>query len=510
MQMLQCPNCGKPTGFKRALGFGTLFMVVLTCGLWLLLIPFYPARCINCGLTRGSAISHNFAVWFRELSPISKVLVVASPVLLLLGLSVFNARNHKVQNSSEGSANSSTGSAIFAWPAEGLPVYVAEALGTPDLAPTSPEDGTRKLSLGASGQQGFIPAVKDEDCMGSGGCSWEVEDVATGKKILEDSQGVLHKTGRLTNGYYDLLVEGKWELYVYEFHDGRYVNTICFGRSNGLGSSAIATPCSSDATITPASNSAAPVSAISAADLLAAFQTDESTASARFHDQRMTVTGTLTGVFVPSVAISLRVAENGGSADAFVTMGGPTPASPEQTLLLPGIAAYSEESSLFGQRAMNSVTEQLRVGKTVTLDCTFKNALRVSDLTIGQYKGDLSYSIQLDDCIIEENEETNRPHPPQDQSQSAPESTTTAGTATIGQQNADVPQGAASSTLQPARIDSTQTNGVATVSKGQTPEQVIAILGPPSSVTTGAKRIYNYPHLSVVFADGKVSEIHEF
>ena len=121
---------------------------------------------------------------------------------------------------------------------------------------------------------------------------------------------------------------------------------------------------------------------------------------------------------------------------------------------------HSEESSLFGQRAMNSVTEQLRVGGTVTLDCTFKNALRVSDLTISQYKGDLSYSIQLDNCIIEENEETNRAHPPQEQSQSTPESTTTAGTATIGQQNADAPQGAASSTVQPARINSTQTNGL--------------------------------------------------
>ena len=42
MQMLQCPNCGKPTGFKRALGFGTLFMVVLTCGLWLLPNPLLP------------------------------------------------------------------------------------------------------------------------------------------------------------------------------------------------------------------------------------------------------------------------------------------------------------------------------------------------------------------------------------------------------------------------------------------------------------------------------------
>src|ERR1039458_4865327 len=54
MQMIYCPNCGKLTGFKRALGFGTFFMVLLTCGLWLLVIPFYPVRCINCGLQRPS------------------------------------------------------------------------------------------------------------------------------------------------------------------------------------------------------------------------------------------------------------------------------------------------------------------------------------------------------------------------------------------------------------------------------------------------------------------------
>lgn len=55
MQMIQCPNCGKMTGFKRDLGFGTFFLVVITCGLWLLAILFYPLRCITCGLTSSAA-----------------------------------------------------------------------------------------------------------------------------------------------------------------------------------------------------------------------------------------------------------------------------------------------------------------------------------------------------------------------------------------------------------------------------------------------------------------------
>jgi len=49
MKMIYCRNCGKSTGHKRALGFGTLFMVLLTGGLWLIAIPFYPLRCIICG-----------------------------------------------------------------------------------------------------------------------------------------------------------------------------------------------------------------------------------------------------------------------------------------------------------------------------------------------------------------------------------------------------------------------------------------------------------------------------
>jgi hypothetical protein len=50
-----CANCGRLSGFKRSLGWGTFFMVVLTCGLWLLVLPLYPKRCIHCGITQGKA-----------------------------------------------------------------------------------------------------------------------------------------------------------------------------------------------------------------------------------------------------------------------------------------------------------------------------------------------------------------------------------------------------------------------------------------------------------------------
>jgi len=54
--MIFCPNCNKLTGYKRALGFGTFFAVVVTAGFWLLAIPLYPKRCIACGLDKSASV----------------------------------------------------------------------------------------------------------------------------------------------------------------------------------------------------------------------------------------------------------------------------------------------------------------------------------------------------------------------------------------------------------------------------------------------------------------------
>ena len=83
MEMIHCPNCNKLTGFKRTLGFGTFFMVVITLGLWLFLIPLYPARCINCGLPRGSAFVWNLRTNPRHAITVSSVLLGAILVLLM-------------------------------------------------------------------------------------------------------------------------------------------------------------------------------------------------------------------------------------------------------------------------------------------------------------------------------------------------------------------------------------------------------------------------------------------
>ena len=61
---------------------------------------------------------------------------------------------------------------------------------------------------------------------------------------------------------------------------------------------------------------------------------------------------------------------------------------------------------------------------------------------------------------------------------------------------------------QPVPVNGPQATTPTTVSIGQTPEEVEAILGPPTSITTGAKHVYTYPNLTVVFVGGKVSETH--
>jgi hypothetical protein len=49
MRYEYCPNCEKKMGFKRSLGWGTFFAIIVTCGFWLLALPFYPLRCMGCG-----------------------------------------------------------------------------------------------------------------------------------------------------------------------------------------------------------------------------------------------------------------------------------------------------------------------------------------------------------------------------------------------------------------------------------------------------------------------------
>ena len=83
MEMIFCPNCNKLTGYKRVLGFGTFFAVLLTGGSWLLTIPFYPKRCINCGLRKSHSVPW-YQTWRLAFVLILGLLAFASLMTALL------------------------------------------------------------------------------------------------------------------------------------------------------------------------------------------------------------------------------------------------------------------------------------------------------------------------------------------------------------------------------------------------------------------------------------------
>lgn len=83
MRMEDCPNCGKKTGHKAALGWGTFFAVILTGGLWLLAIPFYPKRCIVC----GDAVKQASRLPKALMIILGIVIVIVGGLMLLAGSS---------------------------------------------------------------------------------------------------------------------------------------------------------------------------------------------------------------------------------------------------------------------------------------------------------------------------------------------------------------------------------------------------------------------------------------
>lgn len=86
MEMIFCPNCNKLTGYKRVIGFGTFFAVLLTAGLWLLTLPFYPKRCITCGLTKSDSVP-----WYQTW----RVMALAVPLIVVVSALIDNALQPK-------------------------------------------------------------------------------------------------------------------------------------------------------------------------------------------------------------------------------------------------------------------------------------------------------------------------------------------------------------------------------------------------------------------------------
>ena len=54
MATMYCALCARPVEAKRHIGGGTVILAVLTAGIALLAVPFYPKRCSIC---RSAAVS---------------------------------------------------------------------------------------------------------------------------------------------------------------------------------------------------------------------------------------------------------------------------------------------------------------------------------------------------------------------------------------------------------------------------------------------------------------------
>lgn len=49
MDIRFCPNCKQNTCYQRHIGFGTILLIIITSGAWILAIPFYKKKCKICG-----------------------------------------------------------------------------------------------------------------------------------------------------------------------------------------------------------------------------------------------------------------------------------------------------------------------------------------------------------------------------------------------------------------------------------------------------------------------------
>ena len=402
MQMLQCPNCGKLTGFKRALGIGTLFMVILTCGFWLLLIPIYPARCINCGLRRGTAITANFSAWYRGLSRPAQLFLLVAPLVLIavLAISSLSRSTQKPNAVSALAASDSTGQTAAA------PEQDASRPKPQDLPPV--EITTRQLLLAFHNDfdaaQGQYPE---------------------GRRIIV--------AGPVVQSHYPSLeAVQEAEVQLVKGHHSPWDGGALPEAQLWLGPAGVAPP--GDPIIIPANE-------MDSVD-------------------RMSPPGVM-------VEAKQGFIEESGTPTWF---GQPLPLfqEPYGTTLTLSCRMFS--------------ASHLPPEKTVAVFGRVVTVQRLVDV-----------SISLNDCILVQR---GTDEPANSATAVEPSSLENPSEASIEPQKKPLNTGNVSSTSQ--------------VAVGQTPEQVVSILGPPSSVTTGAKRVYNYPHLSIIFADGKVSETRPY
>ena len=447
MQMIQCPNCGRLTGFKRALGFGTFFMVLLTCGLWLLVIPFYPARCITCGLTRHTAVFHNFGVWYRGLSPAARGFVIIAPLALLFGLGILNALKNGSQPKTpttltgNNALDSNAGSEV---PAAAPVIYsVAQINVNRNDIPT----GTELIVQGTYSWQ-----------------RWGPTDACT--RLL--TNGV----ARVEHGEADPRAYC-WFFFVLQDEDTRQVQWL-------------------ECAMSPERLHAA---------LRQYVYGDKVQARGTYASSLDFQAGGPGGVPVLEDCTLTPLSPLHAPGPTWQELAGATPSTPAPAPTIPAPAPLAEQPAPTGTAAQPG--EESYPGAAQAAP-PIRQATAVEARTDGQIEMDVLHALgassALKDSLIA--------------AATAQGEVTLSGTVSseaLKEVAGSIAARVAGVTKLHNNLTLAQTGSQpANVAEGQTPDQVIAILGPPVSVTLGAKHVYSYSHLKVVFVDGKVSEIHPF
>lgn len=87
MTFKHCSSCQTNTGWKRHFGFGTMVACLITSGAWLLALPFYPKRCMRCGMsdadgrkmTGGWTLGARLGLGFILLVALSPMFIDSTP-----------------------------------------------------------------------------------------------------------------------------------------------------------------------------------------------------------------------------------------------------------------------------------------------------------------------------------------------------------------------------------------------------------------------------------------------
>lgn len=102
MKITYCPSCKRETGFKRALGWGTFFACILTAGLWLFIIPFYPQRCVICANNAATEVKGKRKTDFKRVGQVLVGFLIFMAVMVVISwIAQLTSKSEKSQDTAQ-------------------------------------------------------------------------------------------------------------------------------------------------------------------------------------------------------------------------------------------------------------------------------------------------------------------------------------------------------------------------------------------------------------------------